>query len=157
MIERFGSRPKDGDSTLKDILTRHTVDYLMNGAYRTWIEVNGRACIIPDGAEQEELDRFAVGELPLGAVTRKSPDRRYRGFDFHYLVKADPDTGERVKLGLFGSEIVIVAITDPEGAITEIEEHGHRVTPYTQEQVDQVVQNAEELVSAGFPPIIKYR
>ncbi len=148
----FGAPNQSKSSRLKDILTRHTNDYIASGVYQAWIGVVGKYYDNQNTEGQEELDRFAATELPLAAITKKNCDRRYPGINSHYLIKVNPDTGARIKLGMYGIglEPIIVAFADETGGIFEREDAGHRVTPYTADQVKQVIEHAQELESAGY-------
>ena len=90
----FENTPEQA-STLRDILTGHTVDYLRTGVYRTWIEVVSKYCTEQNDSLQSELDDFSRSELPLAAITLHNKDRIYPGYNSHFLIKVDPDTGVR--------------------------------------------------------------
>jgi hypothetical protein len=143
---------------LGEILTRHTSEYLTGGVYQTWIGVVSRYFGHPDDSNPEEiktqmkaeLNSFARTELPLAAITRNDFDRRHPGFNSHFLIKVDPDTGQRIKYGQFGTEPIIVAITNDSGEIVEHEDVGPKETPYSHGQVQLVIRNALEIKEAGF-------
>jgi hypothetical protein len=150
MINSFDfEKVSEQEPSLRDILTQHTIDYMRTGVYKTWIDVVSRYCTDPNSPLQSELNDFGRIELPLAAITLHNQDRIYPGYNSHYLIKVNPDSGARIKHGIYGNEPIIVGFTDDDGNVIERLGRRHQINPYTTEQVQLVIHHAQELVQAG--------
>lgn len=148
--DSFPRSPEFGES-LEEILRRHTVEQFRSGVYEAWIELVDRYFGGESPEEQAKLSTFARSELPLAAAVWRDIDNRYPGVHAYFLVKVHPASGERIKVGPYGTEPIIVAFVDDNGSIVDNENRPRPIT-YSDEQVQVVVRQAQEFEMAGYSP-----